>query len=364
MKEYQGNNNAENQADKLEKFFELSPALICIAGYDGYFKRINPSVSRTLGYSTEELFSRPINDFVHPDDRDLTTSKRESLYNNAPLLNFENRYLTKNNETVWLSWTSMPIESDKVVFAVAKDITFQKKIEEQRNEQIATLTHVNNELKQLTYTTSHDLRAPVNNLLSVFSYLDTSKIEDEQTLEIIQMLRDATANLKSTLDNYLDTFTLKKEFGIKVESLNLYDAVERVLISLQSLIDTMRVKIQLDFSAFQNIDFNRTYLESILLNLITNSIKYAKPNAAPVIKISTRLNGERKQLIFRDEGIGFDMDNVKDKVFGLNQRFSEHSDSKGIGLYLIYNHVTALGGQISLDSKINEGACFAITFKA
>ncbi len=116
----------------LEYFYELSPDLLCVAGYDGYFKKINPAVSKTLGYSNEELFSRPINSFVHPDDQDITHQKRERIKRDIPLLNFENRYIAKNESVVWLSWTSMPITRDRVVFAIAKNITYKKKVHELR----------------------------------------------------------------------------------------------------------------------------------------------------------------------------------------------------------------------------------------
>jgi light-regulated signal transduction histidine kinase (bacteriophytochrome) len=88
----------------------------------------------------------------------------------------------------------MPIKSEKVVFAIAKIITHKKKLEEDRNVLLTNLTKINNDLKQLTYTTSHDLRLPVSNLLSVFSLLDTSKIQDEETLEFIGMLKSSSEN--------------------------------------------------------------------------------------------------------------------------------------------------------------------------
>ena len=119
----------DNQFD-LAYFFELSPDLLCIAGYDGYFKKINPAVSKTLGYSNEELFASPINSFVHPGDQEITSKNRQSLTENFPLHNFENRYVTKTGETVWLSWTSMPIERDKLIFAIAKIVIYKKKLEE------------------------------------------------------------------------------------------------------------------------------------------------------------------------------------------------------------------------------------------
>ena len=114
----------------LEVFFESSPDLLCIAGFDGYFKKINAAVSKTLGYTIEELFSRPINSFVYAEDQELTSKKRENLKSGHTLMNFDNRYVTKNGDLVWLTWTSVPIEGRDLIFAIAKDITYKKKIEE------------------------------------------------------------------------------------------------------------------------------------------------------------------------------------------------------------------------------------------
>ena len=120
----------ENAFD-LEYFFDQSPDLLCIASFDGYFKKVNPAVSRTLGYTFKELYTRPIISFVHYLDKETTsTSRSKIIRKNIPLMHFENRYVTKSNETVWLSWTSMPMERDQVVFGIAKDITYRKKLEE------------------------------------------------------------------------------------------------------------------------------------------------------------------------------------------------------------------------------------------
>src|SRR4051812_24270434 len=91
---------------KYELFFELSADLLCIAGYDGYFKKVNPAVSNLLGYTMEELHARPINDFVYEEDKEKTSVVRHELTKAKPLRNFENRYVTKSGEIVWLSWTS------------------------------------------------------------------------------------------------------------------------------------------------------------------------------------------------------------------------------------------------------------------
>lgn len=348
---------------RFEHFFELSPDLLCIAGFDGYFKRINPAVSKLLGYTNEELFSKPINEFVHPDDQKFTSKVREELTKNNPLLNFENRYLTKKGDIVWLAWTSMPVDNDQLIFAIAKNITHKKRLEEERNMLLANLTKINLDLKQLNYTTTHDLRSPVNNLLSVFNLLDVSKINDPETLEFIDILKSASESLKQNLNDFVDNLNEKESLNVFIEELNLATHLNEVLHSVNSLIDESKVTINVNFSEIEVITFNRTYLKSIFLNLITNSIKYAKPDCSSIISIHTQKNKNITQLVISDNGLGFDMDHVKDKIFGLHQKFHNHIDSKGIGLYLVYNHVKSLGGHITVESKINEGTKFIISFR-
>lgn len=356
-------NIESNDLFNLELFFNMSPDLLCIAGFDGYFKKINPTVSKTLGYTEDELFAQPINSFVHIDDKDITSFNRDTIREDKPLLNFENRYVTKSGEIVWLSWTSMPVKSEKLVFAIAKNITHKRKQEEDRNALLTDLTKINHDLKQLTYTTSHDLRLPVSNLLSVFDMMDVSKIQDKETREFIEMLKSATENLKDTLNNYVDNLSRKNVLSAYVEELDLNEHLNIVLNSLSSLIESSKANINANFGELRTIRFNKAYLESIFLNLITNAIKYVRPGHIPAITIYAKQQNGIKQLIFADEGMGFDMDKVKDKIFGLNQKFHDHTDSKGIGLYLVYNHVTSLGGHIAIESQVNAGTRFIISFK-
>lgn len=356
-------NPDSNGAYHFDNFFNISADFICIAGFDGYFKRINPAVSKLLGYSDEELYANPISSFVYTPDRKITIETREQVYKNKPLLNFENRYLTKSGKIVWLSWTSMPVENEKLVYAIAKNITHKKKIEEERNLLIANLTKINKDLKHLSYTTSHDLKSPVNNLLSVFSLIDVSKINDAETLEFIAILKSTTESLGLTLKNAVDELIQKDELNAPIEELSLNDSLNEVLHSINSLIESSKINVDIDFSELTSVNFNKEYLKSIFLNLITNSIKYSKPDTLPSVSIySKKVNGI-SQLIYSDNGLGFDMEKVKDKIFGLHQKFHNHIDSNGIGLYLIYNHITNLGGRIEVESKINEGVKFTISFK-
>lgn len=119
-----------NSGDFFE-FFDITPDLVCIAGKDGYFRKVNKSVCNTLGYSEEELKSRLISSFIHPDDRESTAKTRAEMLNGKTLLNFENRYVTKNGAVIWLSWTSIYHAEKELIFAIAKNITGRKKIEKE-----------------------------------------------------------------------------------------------------------------------------------------------------------------------------------------------------------------------------------------
>ncbi|SNS04331.1 PAS domain S-box-containing protein [Belliella buryatensis] len=347
---------------KLELFFDITPDLFCIAGYDGYFKRINPAVSTLLGYDEKKLYNTPINEFVHPEDQALTAKARKELTKSNPLLNFENRYLTKDGKVVWLSWTSMFMENEELIFAIAKDITYKKKLENERKLLIANLTTINKDLENLTYRTTHDLRSPVNNLISIYRLIDLSKINDEETLNLLELLRISSENLKKTLDNYVDLFSSQKNSDSIPEQLNFTDVLNSVISSINSLIKTSNTNIKVDFSKVNTVYYKKDFLESIFLNLITNSIKYAQPGRSPIIRIVSEELKNGTQLTVEDNGMGFDMEKVKGKIFGLNQKFHNLEDSKGIGLYLIYHQITRMNGNIDVESKVGQGTKFTIHF--
>ncbi|MBC8218190.1 MAG: PAS domain S-box protein [Planctomycetes bacterium] len=121
--------------EEIEKFFNMAGYMICIASIDGYFTRINASFEQTLGYSSDELLSRPYLDFVHPDDRDKTTAVvEEKLAKGAEVIGFENRYRCKDGSYKWLSWVSHPVVEKGITYAIAYDITDRKLAQEAARE--------------------------------------------------------------------------------------------------------------------------------------------------------------------------------------------------------------------------------------
>jgi PAS domain S-box-containing protein len=112
--------------EELDRFFSLSLDLMCVAGFDGYFKRLNPAWQRVLGYTSGELLSRPYLDFIHPDDRAPTTTAAGTLSGGGQVISFENRYRAKDGSYRWLEWAAVPYPDEQAIYAAARDITERK----------------------------------------------------------------------------------------------------------------------------------------------------------------------------------------------------------------------------------------------
>ncbi|GGG91802.1 hypothetical protein GCM10011416_05640 [Polaribacter pacificus] len=126
---------------ELSQIFDFTPDMICVTGFDGYIKRINPAGLKILGYSFDEIYSRPVKSFVHEEDLLLTVAQQTKLYSGENLTNFENRYITKEGKVVWLSWTATSLPEQSIIYAVGKDISEEKKLRE-LNQQVGKLVQI------------------------------------------------------------------------------------------------------------------------------------------------------------------------------------------------------------------------------
>ncbi|MCR9227930.1 MAG: PAS domain-containing sensor histidine kinase [Flavobacteriaceae bacterium] len=349
--------------ETLAPFFNQSIDCLCIANYDGYFVDINPGLVALLGYSVEELKSKKISEFIYAEDRELTAAKRQKLLDNVPLVNFENRYVSKSGRLIWLHWTSLPLPGEGLIYAIAKDITHKKKLQKEQLSHLSELSIANRELQQLNYTTSHDLRSPINNLISLVNLIDLEKISDTETKEILAMIKVSSNGLIDTMNSNIDAFKKKDRAQKQLSQTNLMEVLNKVRHSIGSLIKQSDTRFNIDFSALNVVWFTPKALESVFLNFITNSIKYSKSGVSPIITICSKKENGKSILMYKDNGIGFDMKKIGHQLFKLNEGFHGESNSKGVGLYLVYQKVTGHGGSIKVDSEVNKGTTFSITFK-
>lgn len=327
---------------------------------------VNQAFLKHTGYTKEEVIGQTPRLLQGPKtDKKVLAYLKERLQQWLPttveLINYK-----KNQEEFWNEFTVIPVANEHGWFthwiAVERDITERKKNELEKEQLIKELTKTNTELKQFSYITSHNLRAPLTNLLAILSLFDTSTIKDVATVELIDAMHKSTNQLNETLNELIKVLIIKENTNKQLSSISFAETLEQVQQSIHAIIEKSECVIISDFKEAPTVNFDKTYLESILLNLITNAIKYAHPNRNPVIYITSTKSNAGIQLNVSDNGIGFNMAKVKGKIFGLYQRFHNHPDSKGFGLYLIHAQVTSLGGTINVNSIENEGTRFLINF--
>ncbi|MBV9878846.1 MAG: PAS domain S-box protein [Gemmatirosa sp.] len=154
--------------DIEERFFDVSIDMLCCLDFDGYFKRLNPAWERALGFTREELTSRPFIEFVHPDDRERTLAQNRAVRGGGQARSFENRYLCKDGSHRWLLWNAAPVVSQRVIYSVARDITDRKRAEAEREELVRQLQAALAEVRTL------------RELLSMCSYCKRIRDDDDR----------------------------------------------------------------------------------------------------------------------------------------------------------------------------------------
>jgi signal transduction histidine kinase len=251
---------------------------------------------------------------------------------------------------------------NKIVIA-SQNITEQKRNEREKEMLIEELTQNNSDLQQFSYITSHNLRAPLSNLLGIIKLLDTSMVTDPTTTLLLKNFEECTLQLNDTVNDLINVLIIKNNVNAKKERLDIRRIFERVISSIQTTIESSNIAVTTDFDDAYEVDFNRTYLESILLNLLTNAVKYSSPKRRPQVKVTTRKMQDGIKLYFSDNGLGIDLTRYKDRIFGLYQRFHDHADSKGLGLYIVNSQIRVMGGEIDIESEVDKGTTFIITFK-
>jgi PAS domain S-box-containing protein len=131
------------------RFFDTSIDMLCVLDFNGYFKRLNPAWERTLGYTREELMSRPFIEFVHPDDRERTLTQNARVRAGGQALAFENRYVCKDGSYRWFLWNATQDSARPVIYSVARDITASKHAAEERERLVRELQDALTEVKSL-----------------------------------------------------------------------------------------------------------------------------------------------------------------------------------------------------------------------
>lgn len=328
---------------------------------------VNPAFTEMTGYKSSEVIGKTPIVFMGRKSVKNDIGNLSKAMKGREEFNFETLNHTKSGEEYWVNFSMIPITNQEGEhshwISIQRDITEEKKQEKEKEQLIRELTQNNKDLKQFSYITSHNLRAPLSNLTGLLNLMHEIPVENDELREIINGFSTSTNLLNETINDLVKVVIIKDNPSINKEEVLIKDVFENVFNQLSYLISLHKPILKMELEKVSILNINKAYLESILLNLFTNAIKYRSPKRTLRIFVSSKEVGNQIVLVFKDNGIGIDLERNGDKIFGLYQRFHNYSDSKGLGLYLVKSQVESMGGTISLESEVDKGTTFTITFK-
>lgn len=333
-------------------------------GYESSF--ISNKVYDILGYTPEEWLSDP--DFhakhLHEDDH-------EGLFNyvNEFLLKQQNhereyRIRAKDGSIVWVKdivSVTPSVQNPEKLRGIMIDITAQKEAQDSLSKSFALVREQNERLLNFSHIVSHNLRSHAGNIHGIVALIEEAQTDQEKK-ELLHLLKKVVDTLNETLSNLSNIVNINTRFDILKEPLNLKQYVEAAISTLNGQIISQRATINNHVAIDIEVIFNKSYLESVLLNLLSNALRYTHPDRKPVINIENRMQDDCVALIITDNGLGIDMQKNKGKIFGLYQTFNGNNDARGLGLFITRNQIEAMGGKIEVESVLDEGTSFKIVF--
>jgi PAS domain S-box-containing protein len=382
--------------EELSRFFMLSLDMLCVAGYDGYFKRVNPAWKKILGYSEEELLSRPYLEFIHPEDVPASASEAQQIQDGKELLYFENRYLHKDGTIRWLAWAAAPVPDQQAIYAAGRDITERKAVEETLAEyardlqithrdledQAARLAQMVKELEvakghaeQAAETKSaflanmsHEIRTPLNAILGMTAlalqtpltaeqrdYLETVKFSAGSLLALINDILDFSKIEAHRLDLEHSAFELRETVGDAARVLALRASEKGVELAVDVAADVPDALLG---------DAGR--LRQVLLNLLGNAIKFTSQGEVVLRVTLTGIERGRAGLHFSvtDTGIGIapeHLEHIFDAFTQADSSTTRRYGGTGLGLAIARRLVDLMGGRLWAESELGRGSTFRFT---
>ncbi|TSE09372.1 PAS domain-containing sensor histidine kinase [Aquimarina algiphila] len=279
--------------------------------------------------------------------------------------NTEIKMVTANKRVFWVRAIGKPVynESKEIIGirGVFQDIDDIKKKELSLQKSIDIIASQNSRLFNFAHIVSHNLRSHTSNLSLLVQLIED--IEDpKEKIDLIKEIKQISYSLNTTIEHLNEIVAIHTNKDQEKKITKFQDALNLVTNGIGQMIAVGKTKIKSDFKALNEINYIPAYLESILLNLITNAIKYKHPDRDAIIEIKSYKEEGKEYLKVTDNGRGIDMNLFKDKIFGMYKTFHYNKDAVGIGLFLTKNQVESLDGKITVESEVDKGTTFIIEF--
>ncbi|MEP5254959.1 MAG: PAS domain-containing sensor histidine kinase [Winogradskyella arenosi] len=327
-----------------------------------------------LGYPEDYSFNNAQfwNDQVHPEDR-VAYFESFKQFLEGPNLLYEHEYRIKciNGQYKWILDKAKVVERDASqkatrIIGTHTDISKSKQSEDLLKKKLDVITNQNKRLYSFTHIVSHNLRTHIGNFKNILDFYNEATSETEKRI-LMGHLQTISKSLSTTIKDLDDIVSIKSKSKISElnERVELYPFTSTIINSLSLESEKYEVRIHNSVRKKDVLMTNKAYLESILYNLISNAIKYSDPNKPSEVTIASMETESHVRILISDNGIGIDLNKFKDQVFEIYKTFhgTKRKDSRGIGLFITKTQVEALNGEIQVESNLNHGTAFSLSFK-
>ncbi|HEX8505869.1 MAG TPA: PAS domain-containing protein, partial [Hymenobacter sp.] len=327
--------------NRFQQLLETLPQMAWTSRPDGSVSYYNQRWYDFTGGTFEQLQDWGWERFVHPDDLPNTLRRWEHSLTTCEPFEAEHRWRNQQGVYRWFLARAEPIRDPEGAVALwvgaNTDVHEFKQVQQQLEEQNARLLRTNEDLDNFVYTASHDLKQPINNMAGIFEELTrTAYFRDPDAIKLITMFERALQQIHQTIHDLSDVVQLQRRHAqVPAEEVALKPLTEEIIGSMQEQSVALGARFDLDFQALPSVRFVRANLQSILYNLLSNSLKYADPARPPRVQVRTCLEGGVPVLTVADNGQGIDMERHGKDLFQLFRRFHEHVEGSGMGLYLV-----------------------------
>lgn len=332
---------------------------------------INERWAEIIGYTLEELQPVTIQtwiDFAHPEDYNRSNGVLSKCFKGEIVFyDFEFRMKHKDGHWVWLHDRGKVVTRDEhgravLMLGTHADISARKEQEFILKENSELIKEQNKRLLNFAHIVSHNLRSHAGNFKMILDVLESETNEEERN-DLFKLLKQNSVNLLETLGNLHEVVKIQDNIDQKTTSLNVKSYISKSLLSITEIIKTEHAVVKIDDSCDSEVDFNDAYFESIILNFLTNAIKYKHPDRNPEIQFKVLHEQYYHVLQISDNGLGIDLALHGHKIFGMYKTFHNNQDARGIGLFITKNQVESLGGKIEVESEVNKGTMFKVYIK-
>jgi len=356
----------------LDSLYQLSPIGIALNDFDtGAFLEANNKIVEPTGYSREEFLNLTYFQLTPGRYQEMEAQQLIHLEKTGSYGPYEKEYIRKDGSTypvLLRGVLAKDADGKKVIWSFVEDISEQKRNKElqefnfKKIEKLLAITeNQNDRLKNFAHIVSHNLRSHSSGISLLLDFLSESK-PDIKSEESFTHLKTASGNLETTIHDLNDIVKVNVNGQEDFQMIPLQPAVKKILGSIKPLIKAGEVRIETNIHQDLQVFGLKAYVESILLNLVTNGIKYSSPHRDSFIKISAvgDVTTKMVEIEIEDNGIGIDLDTHRNDLFKMYKIFHRHEDARGVGLFLVKNQIENMDGTIDIDSTVDIGTKFII----